>query len=138
VVLNASGAEAPPFKLVRGAAGDPKEIRVTVQGPQGTGVPHIDVILPTAAGDVSERTGQDGAALFPEIRGAKSVKFVVPVYDVEAGPFPLNPEHNEFIFEINGEAITRVPFKDERLKVGDRVLEMRFWNKERPMQYRRS
>jgi hypothetical protein len=61
----------------------------------------------------------------------------VRVYQLEAGPYALDTAHNEFTFEINGEAITTVPFKNERLKVSGRSLEMRYWGDDRAMIYRR-
>jgi hypothetical protein len=47
----------------------------------------------------------------------------------------VTPTNNDFYFEINGEAITRVNFKDERLRIDGQALEMRFWNPEQPMRY---
>jgi len=41
----------------------------------------------------------------------------VRVYNLNAGLYPLNPAHNNFVFEINREAITQVPFRGEVLKV---------------------
>jgi hypothetical protein len=38
-------------------------------------------------------------------------------------PIALNPARNDFHFEINGNAIARVQFKDERLKIdGTKLL----------------
>ena len=63
------------------------------------------------------------------------MRFAIPVYSLEAGPYDVSPTNNDFYFEINGEAITRVNFKDERLRIDGKALEMRFWNPEQPMRY---
>ena len=57
------------------------------------------------------------------------------MYQVQAGPFALNPAHNDFYFEINGDAITRVPFKDERLAIEGTTLVMTHYGTDHPMRY---
>ena len=47
----------------------------------------------------------------------------------------MNAAHNEFYFEINGEAITLVRFHDERLTIEGNALLMRYWGEDRPMRY---
>jgi hypothetical protein len=61
----------------------------------------------------------------------------VRVYQLEAGPYPLNTAQNDFTFEINGAAITSVPFKDERLTINGNDLELRYWDKSKIMNYRK-
>lgn len=137
IVLNTSGGGAAPFKLIRSAPGDSAGTRVWVKAANGRGIPHVDILLQTAEGDLADRTDSSGSALFPDIRGARSVKIGIRVYSIEAGPFALDAAKNEHFFEIDVDAVTRVPFKDERLKAAGGVLEMRFWNRERAMRYRR-
>jgi hypothetical protein len=45
--------------------------------------------------------------------------------------------HNTFTLEIDGDAITTVPFKGEVLKIKGDTLEMLYWDKATPMVYRR-
>ncbi len=71
-------------------------------------------------------------ARFPEVRSARSLVIRVPVYNVEF-PIELNPAHNDF--EINGAAITQVRFKEERLRIDGKTLELRFWDKDKAMRY---
>jgi hypothetical protein len=137
VVLNTSGKEAPPFRLLRSAASKAQGIRVWIKAPNGQPVPHIEVALRTATGASEQSTGGDGAAIFPEARSARSVVLSVPVYSLKWGPFDVNPAHNDFYFEINGEAITQVRFKDERLKIDGKTLDLRFWDRDKPMLYER-
>jgi hypothetical protein len=48
VILNsAAGKDAPPFKLVSSTANPEPAIIVRVQGPNGRGIPNIDVVLGT-------------------------------------------------------------------------------------------
>lgn len=137
VVLDTAGAEEPPFRVTSSKPAGTNGTKIWVRSAQGAGIQHIEVRVQTSAGEADGRTGQDGLAEFTGLRGARSLKLHVPVYDVEGGPYELNPAHSEFFVEINGDAITRVPFKSERLKIVNGNLEMRFWNKERPMTYRR-
>ncbi|MDP8983123.1 MAG: hypothetical protein M3O35_21320 [Acidobacteriota bacterium] len=137
VVLNTSGTEAPPFRLLKSLASKTEGIRVWVEAPGGRPVPNIKVDLRTAAGASEQSTDGDGAAIFPQAGPARAVVFRVPVYSLVWGPFDLNPAHNEFHFEVNGEAITQVRFKDERLKIIGKNLEMLFWDKNKPMLYQK-
>ena len=94
-----------------------------MKGNAGQGVEHIEVTLDTTGGESHEKTGHDGAAVFPEVRNARQVTFHVPVYDVDAGPFPLDAARNE---------------KDEHLQIKGGSLEMKFFDSGKPMVYRRS
>jgi hypothetical protein len=49
--------------------------------------------------------------------------------------FEINPSHNDFYFEINGDAIAQVLFKDERLAIDGKDLVMKYWNEEQPIRY---
>ena len=59
------------------------------------------------------------------------------VYHFDSLPIALNPAHNTFTMEINGDVITTVPFKGEVLKVKGDTLEMLYWDKTTPMVYRK-
>ena len=117
VVLNSTVEGGPPFRLVRGEAVKTPGVCVWVKAPNGRPVPHIDVMIETSQGKVKGRTDEEGAARFPEVKAASAVMFEVRVYQLEAGPYPVNPADNDLTFEINGAAITTVPFKDERLRI---------------------
>ncbi len=135
VVLKTAGKEEPPFKPIKSEATKTPGVRVWVKAPNGQAVPNIMVILQTPDDNLEGRTDQDGVAFFPQAREAKAVWLVVRVYQLEAGPYAVTAGHNDLHFEINGEAITRVLFKDERLRIDGKALEMRFWNKDQPMRY---
>jgi hypothetical protein len=137
VILKSDGKEQAPFRMVSSGFRQGAGIRVWVKGLNGRGVEHIEVALRSADGDAEEKTTADGAALFPATKQPRAVMFRVPVYSVEAGPFELNPAHNDFYFEINGDAITQVRFQDERLAIEGSSLILRFWNKDQPMRYLR-
>lgn len=135
VILNSAAVkDAAPFKLVRSEANPEPAIVVHLQSASGRGVPNIDVVLATAKGPLKARTDSSGDAEFPKDTPAKSVAFSIRVYELETEPISVNPAHNEFVFQINGEAITRVDFKDERLTVNGKALLMRHWP-DREMRY---
>ena len=136
VVLNSTPTGAP-FRLARSAsiAG---EVRINVKTAHGRPVQRIDVKLETEQGEVTGVTDPQGIATFPGVKHARAVILHVPVYDVTSESFRLDPGRNDFHFELNGEAITRVPFKNERLEIKGTTLEMRYWNKQKPMRYRKS
>jgi len=98
-------------------------------------VPNIDVTLQTAGGPSEARTDSDGVAFFPNAGKPQTAVFRIRVYHFESEPFELNAAHNEFYFEINGEAITQVRFHDERLTIEGNALLMRYWGEDRPMRY---
>jgi len=106
--------------LLRSEAGTPGRIRVWVMNKNGHGVENIRVALQTANQHFDAATTSDGAAR---------------VYAIETGPFKINPSHKDFYFEINGDAITQVLFKDERLAIDGRDLVMKYWNKQSPIRY---
>jgi len=135
VVLTTGGEEKQAFRLIRSEAVKGDGIRVIVKGPGGDPADHIDVGIETEAGYLNTTTDDNGVAVFTAKSPASSIAFRIPVYEYGAGPFPLNPQHNEFQFEIDGAAITRVPFKGERLKINGKTLEMRFWNRDQVMNY---
>ena len=137
VVLTADGAGEKPFRMTNATKGPAGEFRVFVKGPNGRGVEHIDVAVKTSNGMVEGRTNADGVARFADVAGVRAVALRVPVYDVEDGPYDVGAGQTELTFEINGEAITQVPFKDERLAMAEGGLEMRFWNRDRVMRYRK-
>jgi hypothetical protein len=137
VILDAKVPEGPPFRLVSSSQKKSPVIRIWIRGKTGTPVPNLDVVLTTSTGEKTARTDQDGAAVFPAEGKPKSAQIEVRVYQLNAGPYSLNPDHNEFNFEINGEVITTVPFRNEPLKIKGDTLEMLYWDKTTPMVYRK-
>jgi hypothetical protein len=135
VFLTTEGKEDPPFRLVRSETTKTPGTRVWILGPHSEPVPNLDVMIETPAGKAAARTADTGAAEFADKTGARSAVIRVEVYQLEAGPYTLNPAHNDFYFEINGEAITRVPFKDERLDIDGTTLVMRHFGADHPMRY---
>lgn len=137
VVLNSKPADGPAFKLLRSADLRSPDVRVWVKGKNGKAVANLDVNLTTVDGQTSARTDRDGMAIFPGASQPKSVVIHVPVYDKDSGAVSLNGSHTDFTFEINADAITTVPFHNEVLAVKGDTLEMTYWDKSRPMVYRK-
>jgi hypothetical protein len=136
VVLNSVDKNDPPFRLVRSLATKGDGIHVWVNAPNGAPVEHIDVILKTANGVVKGQTSHEGVVYFGEAQQAREAFFDVRVYGVQAGPISLNPAHNEFHVEINGDVITQTPFKNERLKIDGKALILKRGD-DAPMRYER-
>jgi hypothetical protein len=137
VVLNSAGKDEAPFRMLRSMAAKSGAIRVWVKAPNGRPVENIHVVLRTDEGESETNTTSDGSAIFDPTHKPKSVVFRVRVYQLEAGPFELNPAHDDFYFEINGNAITQVRFEDERLTIEGKELIMRYWSQDHPMRYQR-
>ena len=137
VLLTTSGTTAAPFRLLTSALTNEPGIRVFLKAPNGGAVPNIDVALRTAKGMETARTDSDGVASFQPMAKPDAVLFRIRVYRLEAGPYDVDPAHNDFTFEINAEAITQVNFKSEPLKINGGSLEMRFWDKSKAMLYRK-
>jgi uncharacterized protein len=135
VVLNSDGTTKAPFRFLRSEAGKPGKVYVWVIGENGRGVENIRVALQTADQHFEATTTSDGAAAFPDVANPRAVTFEVPVYSIKAGPFEIRPPDNDFYFEINGDAITQVLFKDEELAIDGKDLVMKYWNQEQPMRY---
>lgn len=135
VVLHSSGKKEAPFKLLRSEAGKPGRIRVWVMGQNGKGVANIHVGLLAGEQHLEANTDENGAANFPDDPKASAVFFEVRVYQLEAGPYPVDPTNKDFYFEINGDSITQVFFKDERLSTDAEGLVMRHWDPDKPMHY---
>ena len=135
VFLTSAGKKEAPFRFLRSEAGSPGKICVWVVGKDGHGVENIEVALQTVDQHFEATTTSDGAALFPDAADARTVAFEVPVYSIKAGPFEIKPSDNDFYFEINGDAITGVLFKDEELAIDGKNLLMKYWNAENPMRY---
>jgi hypothetical protein len=135
VVLNSAGKKEAPFRFLRSEAGSPGKICVWVIGKDGHGVENIQVALQTVDQHFEATTTSDGAALFPDAANARTVTFEVPVYSIKTGPFEIKPSDSDFYFEINGDAITAVLFKDEELTIDGKDLVMKYWNAEQPMRY---
>lgn len=137
VVLDSKLTAAPAFKLLRSSDLRSPDVRVWVKGANGSPVANLDVALATAAREITARTDRDGMALFPGASQPKSVVIRVAVYNKDSGVVALNPAHTDFTFEINGDAIATVPFHGEALKIKDGTLEMLYWDKTKPMVYRK-
>lgn len=135
VVLNSAGRKEAPFRLLRSEAGETGKIRVWVIGKNGHGVENIEVALEAAGQHFDARTTSDGLAEFPSAAKPRAVTFEVPVYSIKAGPFEVNASDNDFYFEIDGDAITQVFFKDEQLVIDGNDLVMAYWNKDQPIRY---
>src|ERR1035437_8509328 len=91
VILNSAGKEEAPFRLLRSEAGKRGRIRVWVMGKNGRGVANIRVELKAGDQHFEATTDSDGAAVFPDAKGARAVSFEVRVYSVRAGPFEVSP-----------------------------------------------
>jgi hypothetical protein len=131
ILSTETGTQKPPFSLVNSVSNEEGAIRVRVVAPNGRPVPNIDAALFIEAGGGSQaRTDSDGCAWFAPDSRANAAAFSIRVYQIETAPFQLNPAHNDFTFEINGDAIRRVPFQDERLAIEADALLMTFWGEE--------
>jgi hypothetical protein len=137
VLLNTEPKEQPAFRALSSAATKGNEIRVHVNGANGRGVEHINVSIRNKNDHQEARTSHEGIATFEEFKNPEEIVFLVPVYNVPGGPFKVNSAHDDFYFEINGEAIVRVPFKDERLVIDKKALVLLYWSKDHPMRYER-
>ena len=137
VTLNSDDPEPkPPFRLLSSTTGNKEDSpRVTLVAAGGRPVPNIDVVLEGAGGTSKARTGSDGVAHFAPVKSPRSAVFQIRVYEFESPALPLNPEHNEFRFEIDGREITKVRFHDEKLAIDGGSLMLRYAGVDRPMRY---
>jgi hypothetical protein len=135
VVLHSAGTKEEPFKLLRSEAGKPGQIRVWVMGQNGKGVDNIDVHLITGDKALDGRTDSDGMAVFPDALKAHGIAFEVPVYQVATAPYPIDDAHKDYYYEINGDNITQIFFKDEPLAIQGNNLIMIHWGSDHPMRY---
>ena len=135
VILHSAGKEEEPFRLLRSDAGKPGRIRVWVMGKNGRGVANIHVGLQAGDEHLDASTDSEGAAVFPDTAKPKAVAFEVRVYSLQAGPYDVNPAHRDFYFEINGDTITQVLFKDEPLAIEGNALLMKHGDPPEPMRY---
>ena len=60
-------------------------------GKNGREVANIRVELKVGDQHLEATTDSDGAAVFPDAKGARAVSFEVRVYSVRAGPFEVSP-----------------------------------------------
>jgi hypothetical protein len=137
VLLSSSNVDAKPFRVLRTAPGTAGMCRIFVLAPNGRGVQHLDVKVGTSSGDVTARTSDEGLASFRVKGSPLSVSIHVPVYDVEAGPFEIAPGANDVWLEINGDAITQLQFRNERLRLVNGALEMTYWKGGKPLVYKK-
>jgi len=66
-------------------------------------------------------TTSDGVAVFPDVANRRTVTFEVPVYSITAGPFEIRSPDNDLYFEINGNAITQVFFKERNWQLMEKT-----------------
>ena len=135
IILQSSGKEEAPFRLLRSEAGKAGRIRVWVIGKNGKGVPNIHVQLQTNGKPIEATTDSEGAAVFPDAPDATAVAFEVRVYQLEAGPYKIDPKDKDFYFEINGDGIQQVLFQDEHLAIDGKGLVMTHWKEGPAMHY---
>lgn len=135
IVLTSTGKEEAPFRLLRSEPGKPGRIRVWVLGKNGKGIPNIRVGLKAGGEHLDATTDQEGAAVFPDTAKPEAVNFEVRVYQLEAGPYPVDAASKDFYFEINGDAITQVLFENEHLTRDADSLVMVHWGADHPMHY---
>lgn len=137
VMLDSKLPTTPAFRLVRSLPLRTPDVRVWVATKNGAPASRLNVVLTTESGDVSATTDRDGMAIFPASGTPKSVVIHVPVYNKDSGVVSLNPADTDFTFEINPEALMTVPFHGEALKIVGDTLELLYWDKTKPMVYRR-
>jgi hypothetical protein len=137
VILDSKPADGPPFKLVHSADLRSPDVRIWAKTKAGRPVPGLAVVLTTAQGDLTATTDRDGMAIFPQVSEPKSVVVKLEVYEKDSGVIPLNPAHDDFTFEVNTDAIITVPFHNETLKMKGDTLELLYWDKTKPIVYRR-
>ena len=135
VILHSDAKEEPPFRLTKSEAGKPGRIRVWVIGKNGKGIANIHVGVLAGKEHLEANTDSDGAAVFPDTTKPSQVYFEVRVYSLEAGPYDVNPADRDFYFEINGDTITQVLFKDEALAMEGTTLIMNHGDPPTPMRY---
>lgn len=137
VVLDSKRLDGPAFKLVRSSDLRSPDVRVWVKSKGDQPVANLEVNLTTEDGQSSARTDRDGMALFPGASHPKSVVIRTAVYDKDSGSIALNAAHTDFTFEINTDVAATVPFRNEVLRVKGDTLEMLYWDKTKPMVYRK-
>ncbi|WP_051978239.1 hypothetical protein [Edaphobacter aggregans] len=137
VVLDTKVPEGPPLKVLETTMERTPDVRIWVMGRNGRPVPNLDVRLTASNGEATARTDSDGMAIFPNTTNPRSAVVHIVVYHFDSPPLALNSAHNTFTLEINGDVITTVPFKGEALRVKGDTLEMTYWDKTKPMVYRR-
>lgn len=135
VVLHSNGKDEAPFRLTKSDPGKAGRIRVWVIGKNGKGIANIHVGLQAGKEHFEANTDSDGAAVFPATNKPSAVSFEVRVYSLEAGPFEVNSADRDFYFEINGDAIRQVLFKDEPLAIEGNALIMKHGDSPTPMRY---
>jgi hypothetical protein len=137
VVLDTKMPPGPPLKVLSSNYEKTPDLRIWIKGMNGKPVPNLDVVLTASNGEAKARTDSDGMAIFPNTTSPKSAVVHITVYHYDSPALVLNPAHNSFTLEINGDVITTVPFKGEVLKVKGDSLEMLYWDKTTPMVYRK-
>ena len=137
VILDSKVPDGPPLKVLASNYEKTPALRIWIKGKNGRGIPNLDIKLTTAQGEKEARTDSDGMALFAATSEPKSAVVEIRVYHYDSPALALNSAHNTFTLEIDGDAITTVPFKGEVLKIKGDTLEMLYWDKTTPMVYRR-
>ena len=135
VFLTSKTTDAEPVRFVRGTASKTDGIKVWVKNTHRQPIPHMEIGLLAETGAVMQRTDRDGLAHFADSARPKYIEIRIPVYDLVAGPFELKPDHNELHFEISPEAVTQPKFRNERLQLKEAILQLRFFDPDRPLNY---
>jgi len=136
VILHSTDKQEEPFKFLRSEPGKPAQIRVFVLGKNGKGVDNIDTYLLIGDKPQEGRTDESGMATFADDPKARAIVLEVRVYEAQSAPFKIDPAKKDYYFEINGEAMTEVLFKDERLTIDGTALIMKRVP-DHPMRYER-
>jgi hypothetical protein len=137
VILDTKVPQAPPLRVLASSYERTPDLRIWINGKNGRGIPNLDITLTSAKGQAEARTDSDGMALFAATSEPKTAVVHIRVYHYDSPALALNTVHNTFTLEIDGDAITTVPFKGEVLKIKGDTLEMLYWDKATPMVYRR-
>jgi hypothetical protein len=137
VVLDSRMPPGPALRVLASTYERTPDLRIWIKGKNGRGIPNLDIKLTTTQGEKEARTDSDGMALFAGTSEPKSAVVQIRVYHYDSPALALNTAHNTFTLEIDGDAITTVPFKGEVLKIKGDTLEMLYWDKTAPMVYRR-
>lgn len=138
VVLTTTGRKGPPFRPLRSQAVAGGRVVVHLQGTSGRPVENVDVSLHAVDREIQGRTNEKGVMDFGVVHNPRAVVWMVTVYDVRSEPFALNPAHNDFYFEVDGAAVSRVDFQGDRATLQEKGLMLTFPPRiGRPMRYER-
>lgn len=136
ILTSRPGKRTPPFRLLGSSVVLAEGVRVHVVGPNGAAVPNIDVRITCAKGLLTGQTNSEGVASFKDASSVTAVEFQIREFEFQAGPYEVSPAHHDYTFEINGESITEMEFKDQKLTIdGDAVVMHQFNGHPMEMRY---